>query len=465
MPKRPDFTRPSSWSSTVRRSVAGLTVVILVGAAFGLGWLLGGGDEQPQPEAAAPQVIVEEAPETEEPEEIGFPDFATRSTTRVGGADAIADAAGIALASYPSEGGIEGASAVVLASAESWQEALAATSLTADPFGAPLLLGAADSVPELTERALSDLDPTGLDSADGAQVIAIGDVQVPGRYESLEIKGGSPEEIAASIDAERTELVEADDPDHILVVSSTDAGAAMPAAAWAALSGDPILFADGDDVPKPTLEVIEEHPKTPVYVLGSEKTISDKALKEMGGKDKPPVRVGEDDPVENAIAFARFSDGDFGWNIQDPGHGFTIASTDRPLDAAAGAPLAVAGKPGPLLVTDDPDSVPPALRGFLLDTKPGFEGDPVRALYNHVWLLGDTEAISVAFQAQVDDLTELARVSTGSGVPKFAQPGGGSSDDEGEDKKDQEDGGDSSGDDKSSSGDGGSGDDPGSGGG
>ena len=56
----------------------------------------------------------------------------------------------------------------------------------------------------------------------------------------------------------------------------------MPAAAWAARSGDPILFADGDDVPEATLEVVKRHPRAPIYVLGPGSAISSKALKELG---------------------------------------------------------------------------------------------------------------------------------------------------------------------------------------
>ena len=108
-------------------------------------------------------------------------------------------------------------------------------------------------------------------------------------------------------------------------------------------------------------------------MLGPESAISDKALKELGDA----TRVGAEDPVDNAIEFARFTDGDFGWNINDPGHGFAIANIDRPLDAAAAAPLAATGgSPGPLLLTDDAASVPPALESFLSDTQPGLRGRP-----------------------------------------------------------------------------------------
>ena len=42
--------------------------------------------------------------------------------------------------------------------------------------------------------------------------------------------------------------------------------------------------------------------------------------------------------------------------------------------------------------------------------------DPTRAVYNHVWLIGDQTTISVGFQAQVDDLAEVAQVRSGTGA-------------------------------------------------
>jgi hypothetical protein len=41
--------------------------------------------------------------------------------------------------------------------------------------------------------------------------------------------------------------------------------------------------------------------------------------------------------------------------------------------------------------------------------------DPTRAVYNHVWLIGDQDTISVGFHAQVDDLAEVVQVRSGGG--------------------------------------------------
>jgi hypothetical protein len=128
--------------------------------------------------------------------------------------------------------------------------------------------------------------------------------------------------------------------------------------------------------------------------------------------------------VQNAIEFARQSDATFGWNINDPGHGLVIANTSRPLDAAAAATLSASGKWGPLLLLESPGALPPDLRSFLLDIKPGFQDDPTRAVYNHVWLIGDTSAIGAKVQADVDELSEVAEVGPGAGGT-VSEPGAG----------------------------------------
>jgi hypothetical protein len=119
--------------------------------------------------------------------------------------------------------------------------------------------------------------------------------------------------------------------------------------------------------------------------------------------------------VQNALLFARYTDGSFGWNINDPGHGMELANTDRPLDAAAAAALASSGKWGPLLLTDTATDLPPELSSFLLDIKPGYQTDPTRAVYNHVWLMGDATAIGGEVQAEVDELAELAQIGAPAG--------------------------------------------------
>ena len=401
-----------------------LVVLLLVGGGVGA-YLVAADEGAPSEqvvEAPAPQVIVREVEAPAETEELGFPAFATKNTTRVGGADPIADAAGVALAVDPSTGGVPGPGAVTLVDAEDWAGAVAAASLIAEPVGAPILLSDDGELPELTASAIRALAPPGTPETDGRQVFVVGEAAQPEGFDSLALEGSNAAELAAKIARIRERL--AGKPDQIVVTSSDDPAFAVPAAGWAARSGDPVLFATGTSLPEATAEALERYKDIPVYILGPESSVPAAVVKEIEEIGPTVQRVGAEDPVENAIEFARYSDGGFGWNINDPGHGFIIANVDRPLDAAVAAPLSASGTWGPVLLTDDPAAPPEPLRGYLLDLKPGYEDDPTRALYNHIWVIGNEEAISVDFQAEVDELAEVTQVRSGRGpTPLGPAPG------------------------------------------
>ncbi len=406
-----------------RRLWIALGIVVLAGAA---GWLAYSqlSEDEPEEPAAAPQAVVQRVEAgDDEAEDLGFPAFATKNTTRISGADPAANAAAVALATYPSTGGLEGPAAVSLVDVSDWQAAIAASSLVAQPIGAPVLFTDGDDVPDLTSSALAALAPRGAAETEDKQVFRIGDTADAEGLRAMDVEGENPAALAAEVDKLRAQLT-GDDPEHIVVASSDSPAVAMPAAAWAARSGDPVLFAQRDSVPEPTIEALKRYEDVPVYVLGGEAAISDKALEQVEKASGSVERVGESDPVANAIAFARFTDGTFGWNINDPGHGFVLANADIPADAGAAAPLSASGTWGPLLLTDDPAKLPSALRGYLLDLKPGYQDDPTRAVYNHVWIIGDPEVISVALQAQVDELAELVQVTSGSGNDVLGPPPG-----------------------------------------
>ncbi len=405
-------------------SVGILVAVVAVGGGVYLAATAGDGDGVTEADTAplpAPQVVIKEAPAPEETGDLGFPSFATKNTTRVAGADPIADAAAVALAVYPSTGAAPGPDAVTLVDAGDWAAGVAAASLVAAPVGAPLLVTESGELPVLTDEALRQLGPKGSAATAGREAFVIGSAAAPDGYEVLEIEGSDAAELAAEIDKLRERL--AGEPAAIVVASADDPAYAMPAAGWAARSGDPVLFARRDSLPEATEKALRRHDGVPVFVLGPEAAIGEQTMKAIEHVAPGAERIAADGPVENAIAFARYTSDGFGWNINDPGHGFVIANTDRPLDAAAAAPLSASGTWGPLLVTDDSEALPAALDGYLLDLKPGYDEDPTRALYNHVWLIGDTSALSVGLQAEVDELAEVAPVTSGSGSGLGPAPG------------------------------------------
>jgi len=396
------------------KAIAGLFVLavfFIVAAILGGGGGDGEGPETPAPVSEAARTPAE-APATRTPDELGYPAFATANTTRVGGPDPASNAAGVALATYPSIEPSQQPQAVTLVDASDWRGAIAASVLMAAPVGAPVLVSEADSVPEPSEQALDALDPQGDKATEGTQAFTIGAASVPSGLQAKRVGGGGGTVAAAAIATLRDELL-GGPPKHIVVAPSAQPAFAMPAAAWAARSGDPVLFADEDKLPAPTAAALKRHPKTPVYVLGPSAAISSDVLRQIGKIADRVRRVSGEDPVSNAIALARYADGNFGWNVNDPGHGFVVARADEPLDAAAAAALSASGTWGPLLLTDSADTLPAALRGYLLDVKPGYTTDPTRAFYNHVWVIGDQEAIDVNEQAEIDELAELAKIGGG----------------------------------------------------
>jgi hypothetical protein len=146
-------------------------------------------------------------------------------------------------------------------------------------------------------------------------------------------------------------------------------------------------------------------------VLGPEGVISRRVVAQLEkGLAGAVSRVQGPTPVENAIAFARYRQDDFGWGVEVPGYNFAVASTARPLDAAAAASLATRGVFAPLLLTDRAGDLPPALESYFLSVQPGYEEDPGQAVYNRVWILGDADTISLRAQARLDRITELIPV-------------------------------------------------------
>jgi hypothetical protein len=424
LPKRARPEQPEKQKPAARRPAGpgtpkpllALVALALVFIVVAFVWGTSGGEDSgmsetpaPGPAPGADQKQGADASE-QTAETLGYPGFATNNTTRIGGSDPATNAAGAALAVFPATTAAQRPAAVTLVSEEDWAGAIAAAVLMAAPVRAPILFSASDEMPAVSEEALAALDPQGSQATGQASLFAVGSVAYPGKAVPVDL--GDPASTAAQIAALRDRLF-GEPPKHIVVASESRPDFAVPAAAWAARSGDPVLFTGAKKLPGPTASILEEHPKVPVYVLGPSSAIPSEVVREIAEVSKQVKRVGGEDPVANALALARYRDGSFGWNINDPGHGFVLARSDSPADAAAAAPLSASGTWGPLLLTDAADQLPEAVRGYLLDVKPGYTSDPTRAFYNHLWVIGDQDAIGVGQQAEVNELAELAKIGEG----------------------------------------------------
>jgi len=364
--------------------------------------------------------VVGNAPTASQPApSLGIPLAATNNTTRIGGPGPITDAAGVARAVYPALIPGTHPTAVTIAPTGDWQAALASAVLMAAPIHAPILLSGPGSLPAVTSSALHALAPTGAGTARGAQVITVGNVPTPSGLRRVAITGANDFALAAAIDS--FETAAAGQPSQDVIVASADSPAyAMPAAGYAAESGDPILYVTGSTVPPATRQALLAHGHPRIYVLGPPSVIPD-AVTTVLAKLGTVHRVDGTGPISNAVAFSRYRDppcsstgtcapgeGTFGWAVITPGHGYVFANVSRPLDAAAAAPLSGSGQYGPLLLVDSASAVPQQDINDLLDNRPGYNQEgPTAAVYNRAWIIGDQNAVSGASQARIDSLLNL----------------------------------------------------------
>jgi putative cell wall-binding protein len=412
----PQEMPPGEPKSQAPKLLIGLVALALVFIVIAIVFASGGDDNSTGEATTSATASNQDSggePSPQVAEALAFPASATDNTTRIGGPDPASNAAGVALAVFPSTTPAQQPAAVTLVGEEDWAGALAAAVLMAPPVRAPVLFSAPDEMPEESEEALSALAPQGSKETGGASLFAVGAVALPGGPGKVtRIDSGDPAGTAAQIATLRDRLF-GKPPKHILVASSDKPEYAMPAAAWAARSGDPVLYTGAKKLSPATAAVLKEHTKVPVFLLGPESVILKKVAKEIGKVSKRVNRVAGKDAVETALALARYHQGSFGWNVNDPGHGFVLARSDSAADAAAAAPLSASGTWGPLLLTEGPDRLPKAIRSYFLDVKPGYTTDPTRAFYNHVWVVGDQHAIDLAQQAEVNELAELTKIGGG----------------------------------------------------
>jgi len=400
-------------------------IAVLAGAA-----LAGCGKSAPLPAGSSGAPIAQVSTQ-------GAGGLATKNTTRLGGSDPATDAAAVARAVYPGLTASTRPQAVVLADEHDWPAALAASALASAPLSAPLLYSEGSTLPSVSSQALAAMRPTGAAQAGGAQVIRIGTTTAtaPAGYRTSTLTASEPAALAAEV-AQLESRARGVAPRQVIVLAE-DAPPAlvMPAAGLSAESGAPILLVASTGVPTATRAELRSLHRPTIYVVGpsavNSRVLAQLAhlgpVKPIGGGSGEETGAGGN-PIDNAIAVARFADGAFGWGIHEPGHGLVFVNLSRPLDAPAAASLSANGDFGPLLLLDGVasaagagTSIPPALAGYLSDIKPAYSPQvpPVRSVYNHGWLIGDEQAIAAVTQAEIDTLLETSPSATATEEPSL----------------------------------------------
>ena len=268
--------------------------------------------------------------------------------------------------------------------------------------------------PRVTADTLDRLKPRGSDLSKDAQVIRDRRRARPARAATRPrvVEGDDAYERAAAVDrffsAARGRAVE----QRGALLGRATPQFAMPAAAWAARSGDAALPVKRDSVPARHRAALRAHGK-PTSSCSARSSVDleqgrSPRLRRLASSVK---RISAPTPVESAIAFARYRQGNFGWGVDGAR---ATTSRGQHLAPARRRRRGAAGQPRRLRAAAAHRPAPPTCRSRSRATcsacSPATRTDPGQAVYNRVWILGDEDALSLNAQARSTRITELIPV-------------------------------------------------------
>ena len=368
-----------------------------------------------------------------------------KNAARVGGATDAETAAQVLQVTYPATR-TENRPGTIVNVTDDWRMALAATPLIARPTNAALVVIGpggvdADAVREIErlrgpgttpspssspsplvspsasplESAMTSPSPLPVTSQKSLS-IGIGSA---GDINEDTIGGNDPASVASAIDERQARVSDNSSANLIVVAADADYRWALPAGAYAARTGTPILFVTKDGVPSATAAALQRRGiRARIFVLGPNAAVSASVfdnLKQFG----IVTRIEGGDYPTNAVRFAEFRDdsADFGWghNGRGPRQWATtntiLVNGARWQDGVLAAHLARAGKSGPLLFTEI-DRLPAVVDNYLWRQRPIFANTPAEGPFNSVWVVGSFERIAYGAQAWADYSQEIEQYMT-----------------------------------------------------
>ena len=296
---------------------------------------------------------------------LGFPVFATKNTTRVAGGDAIADAAAVALATYPARTPESRPAAVILAEVRDWRTGhrRVRAGRQADQRADPVRRRRQDPGRDegragraAAHRLQGGRRRAGHPRRDQGAGRGLQDDRRRGRQPGRAGRGRRP----------RCRPPRPGAPSSAVVVASL--GPPGVRDARRRLGGQvrrPAAVGDRARAsrrrPRPRSRPTSRPRST---CSGPPDAVPDTVLDALG-KLGTVKRIAGDRPGHQRDHLrALHRTATFGWYVVDPGHGLVFAYTRRPQDAAAAAPLSASGTYGPLLLLTDAGVLPAAAAGL-----------------------------------------------------------------------------------------------------
>lgn len=328
----------------------------------------------------------------------------TVTTTRLFAGDLPSFAAVASRAAYPGGGAAGTPGAVLLAPADDWRWAAALVPL-GDQRDAPILYYERDqSLPDSTRAELQRLAVEAKSAGTRLDVLLAGSFPAAEAgyldylgYRREQLPGDDPASMAA-------QLLPSLPHDRILFVEQARPDFALPALAWSAYAGDPVLFVDKSSVPDATRDALEglDQPPKRLYVLAHDKSAKSKVtgpLKRYGHAKVTRIHSGH--PAGLAVRIATWKDKyGFGWGLPLPegGQDVLLGRSDEYLEVIPALSLVRTSAAGPLLIAGG-DRLPTTTMSYLWKASPQ---ETAAGSSNHAWIIGDSTQVSERAQADAD---------------------------------------------------------------
>jgi hypothetical protein len=329
------------------------------------------------------------------------------NAVRIGGISAADVAAAATMAVHPPKDSQAAPNAWFLIRQDRWRDAVLAAQFATDPIDAGLLLTDREFLPTPTVDALDRVPVGAFPKAKGLETILLS-------------KAG-PDVLIGLVDRElKSTLIDAPSPfalgsklvpfhgggagrfsPTIVVASADERDYALPAAAWAAYSGDALVLTGRDDIPAASRAVIAQREKLTlerphIYVVGPESVISESVVQDLSAYGEVK-RVAGDSAVETAVELARYRDPEtqFGWGFKKGPLNVSLVNAGDWGNAVGAFTFAAAGPQAPLLLTDSADRVPEPVLEYVRELRGSKPGSG--------FVFGGRDSISSAALEQLDE--------------------------------------------------------------
>jgi hypothetical protein len=374
------------------------------------------------------------------------PTIGTKSTQRLYGADPFQEAVSVTQhvfpAALPENAPNENNNdpdrpwGVTLVTPDDPLTAITAVPLLHFPDDAPILYVTKNGIPRVTLDEIKRLGDTGMSRYHNVDAFVVGAAANPGVERQLRAMGlkyvtvTAPNVPALANTVDRL-YGKIENPDtgvpnmgngamNVMVGSMQSYEYLLPATHWVAHMASGLLWVNANSVPQATIEALKRrNGQARMYLFGGPQQISGTVAKQLA-RYGTVIRVTNDDivafnappkdsPEDTAIAFAKMWDGDgeVGWKITGPGHGFTLVNRRDWQGAVASAPLSHLGFHAPLMMTDDAGKLPPQLDAYYRAVAPTYLTSPADGPYNMHYVIGSWAQITWPLQAHVDYISEM----------------------------------------------------------